>query len=226
MIVHGKNPVFEAVKTGKAKAIYIRKGAALYNVSFENIPVKVLEKREFDSRFSIEAQGVAAEVDDIVTVRLADVTAELKEAAGVVILDKIQDPHNFGAIVRSAYCFGVRHIVIPRYEQAGITPAVCKASAGAIFYCTVIEETNLSNVCVSLKGLGFRVVACDMGGEDIRKLEHSTKNAVIVGSEGRGIRDGLAGSADVIAGIPITGEVGSLNAAQSAAIAFFSIFAR
>ena len=225
MIVYGKNPVFEAFRTGKAKKVYIRKGTALYDISFENVPVQVMDKKTFDAKFHPDAQGVAAEADEFPSVSLSDAAEELSSAKGVVILDRIQDPHNFGAIIRSAHCFGIRHIIIPRYHQAGITPTVCKASAGAVFYSTIIEETNLSRVCARLKEMGYRVVACDMDGEtDIGSLQQAGKTALIVGSEGRGVRDGLSASADVIAAIPITGEVGSLNAAQSAAIALYSLF--
>ncbi len=224
MIVYGKNPVFEAIKAGKAHKIYIRKGAALYDVKFD-IPVQIMQKPEFDGRFHREAQGVAAEVDDITPVYLNEITEELENAKGVAILDRIQDPNNYGAIIRSAHCFGITHIIVPRYHQATISPAVCKASAGAIFYTTIIEETNLSSVCVRLKEMGYTVAACDMEAETtLRETEFSGKVAVIVGSEGKGIRDGLAHNADRIVRIPMKGRIDSLNAAQSAAIAFYEIF--
>lgn len=224
MIVYGKNPVFEAIKAGKAHKVYIRKGAALYDVKFD-IPVVVMQKPEFDSRFNREAQGVAAEVDEITPVSFNEASDELRSANGVVILDRIQDPHNYGAIVRSAHCFGVNHIIVPRYNQAPLSPAVCKASAGAIFYTTIIEETNLSNVCNKLKDLGYTVVACDMDAPvNMKDFKPEGKIALVVGSEGRGVRDGLASSADTLVSIPMRGNIDSLNAAQSAAIAFYEIF--
>ena len=226
MIIYGKNPVFEAIKAAKAHKIYIRKGAALYNIKFD-LPVQVMQQTEFDGRFHREAQGVAAEVDDIIPVRLNEAAAELEKAKSVVILDRIQDPNNYGAIIRSAHCFGIKHIIVPRYHQAAISPAVCKASAGAIFYITVIEETNLSNVCTKLKNMGYMVTACDMAGETtLKNAIFSDKVAVIVGSEGKGIRDGLAQCADRIVRIPTRGQIDSLNAAQSAAIVFYEIFGR
>ncbi|MDR0453685.1 MAG: 23S rRNA (guanosine(2251)-2'-O)-methyltransferase RlmB [Deferribacteraceae bacterium] len=224
MIVYGKNPVFEAVKAAKAHKIYIRKGAALYGANF-NLPVQMMNKGEFDSRFHREAQGIAAEVDEITPVCLDDVTEEILKVKGVVILDRIQDPNNYGAIIRSAHCFGIKHIIAPRYHQANISPAVCKASAGAIFYTTVIEETNLSAVCARLKGMGYTVTACDTQAEKtLKEAKFSGKTAVIIGSEGRGVRSGLLQNADQIVRIPIQGRIDSLNAAGSAAIALYEIF--
>jgi 23S rRNA (guanosine2251-2'-O)-methyltransferase len=224
MIVYGKNPVFEAIKAGKAHKVYIRKGAALYDVKFD-IPVTIMQKPEFDSRFHREAQGVAAEVDDIVPVSLNDAYESISEAGGVVILDRIQDPHNYGAIIRSAHCFGINHIIVPRYNQAPLSPAVVKASSGAIFYTTIIEETNLSNVCKKLKDMGYTVVACEMEADmSMKDFKPAGKTALIVGAVGRGVRDGLANSADVIVSIPMKGNIDSLNAAQSAAIALYQIY--
>ena len=224
MIIYGKNPVFEAIKCDLVHNVYIRKGTALYDVTFD-VPVHILGKQEFDSRFSREAQGIAAEIDDIKTYYLNEVD-DIADAKGVVIMDRIQDPHNYGAIVRSAHCFGIKHIIVPRYHQAPLSATVCKASAGAIFYTTVIEETNLSNVCGRLKEDGFTIVACDADGQKAVKDVNSNKTAVIVGSEGRGIRDGLLQNVDMAVKIPMCGSIDSLNAAQSAAIVFYELFSR
>jgi len=226
MIVYGKNPVFEAVKSMKAHKVYIRKGTALYDIKFD-IPVQVMNKNEFDGRFHREAQGVAAEVDDITSVSLNDVIKELQKAKAVAILDQIQDPNNYGAIIRSAHCFGIKHIIVPRYYQSAISPAVCKASAGAVFYTTVIEETNLSNVCMKLKNIGYTIAACDMEAKTaLKDTGLLGKIAVIIGSEGKGIRDGLLKCADRIVRIPMQGRINSLNAAGSAAVAFYELFGR
>ncbi|MDR2885113.1 MAG: 23S rRNA (guanosine(2251)-2'-O)-methyltransferase RlmB [Deferribacteraceae bacterium] len=225
MIVYGKNPVFEAIKAGKASRVYIRKGTMLQDVTF-TIPVTVMQKPEFDGRFNREAQGIAAEVEDILPISFHDAREALKEAKGVLILDRIQDPHNYGAIIRSAHCFGVNHIIVPRYHQAPITPAVCKASAGAIFYTTIIEETNLSNVCNLLKELDYTIAACDMDAPiSMKDYKAKSKTALVIGAEGKGVRDGLANSADELVYIPMAGSIDSLNAAQSAAIALYELFA-
>ncbi|MDR2869384.1 MAG: RNA methyltransferase [Deferribacteraceae bacterium] len=224
MIIYGKNPVFEAIKCGLVHAVYIRKGTALYDVTFD-VPVKILGKEEFDHRFSREAQGLAAEIDDFKPIYL-DEAGGLDSAKGVVILDRIQDPHNYGAIIRSAHCFGINHIIVPRYHQAPMTASVCKASAGAIFYTTIIEETNLSKVCTVLKTKGFSIAACDADAQMPVSQAPKEKIAVIVGSEGRGIRDCILQNVDLSLRIPMSGQLDSLNAAQSAAIVFYELFSR
>lgn len=225
MLIYGKNPVFEAVKAGKAYKVYIRKGTALYNVTFD-IPVAVLNKREFDSRFHADSQGIAAEVCDIEYVSFDDIKESLADARGAVILDRIQDPHNYGAIIRSAHCFGINHIIVPRYHQAPVTAAVCKASAGAVFYVTIVEETNLSVVCLKLKELGYNIVAADMEAKtSLKDYQCSDKTVVIIGSEGKGVREGLASASDDVIYIPMKGKIDSLNAAQSAAVILYELFA-
>ena len=226
MIIYGKNPIFEALKLELVKELYIRKGTALYDISFP-VPVKVLAKPEFDSRFHRDAQGLAAEVKDIEAVSFEDILPELKTAQGVMVLDRIQDPHNFGAIVRSAHVFGVNHFIVPRYHQASLTATVAKASAGALFYCKVAEHTNLRDALIRLKSLGFQVVAADMDGKtSLAEASFNDKVALVVGGEGKGIRPSLAEEADLITNIPMKGRIDSLNAAQSAAIVLYEIFGK
>lgn len=223
MIIYGKNPVFEAAKADKIEKVYIRKGTALYNVDF-NAAVEIMDKREFDSRFAREAQGVAAEVPELTTVNLKDAMDDIVKEGKAVILDRIQDPHNYGAIIRSAHCFGVKHIIVPRYQQAPVTPSVFKASAGAIFYTTIVEETNLSNVCIALKREGFKIAACDMDGTSLKEVKPEGPLALIIGSEGKGLRQSLGDVADVVVSIPMQGSIDSLNASASAAITLYEFF--
>ncbi|GAB7140846.1 hypothetical protein RsTz2092_07990 [Deferribacterales bacterium RsTz2092] len=226
MIAYGRNTVLEAVKCGLASHIYIKKGANLYDATF-NLPVSVVGKEEFDGRFGREAQGLAAEVTDIATISLDSASIALKEERGIVVLDRIQDPHNYGAIIRSSHCFGLNYVAVPRYNQAHITGAVCKASAGAIFYTKVIEETNLSVLCTRLKKLGFKVIACDMDGEltlrEVRAQKHD-KIALVLGAEGHGVRESLREATDCIARIEMASGFDSLNVAQSASIALYELF--
>jgi 23S rRNA (guanosine2251-2'-O)-methyltransferase len=223
LVIYGKNPVLEAVKLGLARAVYIRKGTALYDVDF-NVPVTIMHKNEFDGRFHADAQGVAADIDSIIPRSFESVAEELKTARGVLILDRIQDPHNFGALIRSAHVFGIKHIIFPRYEQAPLSPVVIKASAGAALYTTFIEETNLRNVLVRLKDLGFQRVAADMDGEALSSVKFALPVALVVGSEGHGLRDSIREESDMVVSIPMQGQIDSLNAAQSAAILLYGIF--
>jgi 23S rRNA (guanosine2251-2'-O)-methyltransferase len=220
MLIYGRNPVFEAVKTGRAERIFIRKGASLYNTAF-NLPVQILSKKEFDARFPKEAQGLVGEVGDI-----APAAFDLsKISGGVVILDRIQDPQNYGAILRSALCFGVKTVVVARYNQAPLSPVTVKASAGAVFYMNIFEITNLGQACGLLKSAGYHILATAADGSiSLREYTPAGKTAVIIGSEGRGVRQSLWEEAEGVLRIDMEGEIASLNAAQSAAVIFFRLF--
>ena len=227
MIITGRNPVIEALASGNAKKIFVRHGASVH---FDNVavPFEVLGKFAFEARFGEETQGVAALIDDFEYTPFKDVLPSLKKEKGVVLLDKIQDPHNFGALIRAAHCFGVNNIIVPRHDQAKVSPAVYKASAGAIFYVNIIEVVNLGMAIDDLKSQGFSIAAADAQG-DVR-LDNAVEKVkyplgVIIGSEGRGIRDSLLERADVRLAIPMKAKIDSLNAAMSGAVIFYQLFA-
>lgn len=226
MIITGRNPVFEALASSKAKKIYVRHGA---NVHFDNvkIPFEVLGKKVFEEKFGTETQGVAALIDDFEYTDFKDVIDDIKKEKGVVLLDKIQDVHNFGAIIRAAHCFGINHIIVPRYDQAKVNQGVYKSSAGAIFYVKIIEVVNLGNAIDDLKKIGFSIVAADMdGGVKLNKIDNiKYPLGLVIGSEGRGIRESLLERADLKVVIPMEAKIDSLNASMSASIFLYQFFA-
>lgn len=227
MIVSGRNPVFEALASGKAKKIFVRRGASVH---FDNVdvPFEVLGRSVFEERFGPEAQGVAALTDDFEYADFKEALPGLKKEKGVVLLDKIQDPHNFGAVIRAAHCFGINNLIVPRHDQARVTQAVYKASAGAVFYVNIMEVVNLGAAVDCLKAEGFSIAAADAAG-DVRldKAAGRVKYplGIIIGSEGRGIRESLLRRADVRLTIPMKAKIDSLNAAMSGAVIFYQIFA-
>ncbi len=225
MIITGRNAVFEAVKSGKAKKVIVRHGASVH---FENItvPFEVLGRSVFEEQYGEETQGVAAIIDDFEYTELKTRLKDLSKEKGVVLLDKIQDPHNFGAIIRAAHCFGIKDIIVPRHDQAKVSPVVYKTSAGALLYMNVIEVVNLGQAVDSLKDNGFRIVAADMDGErlpDVAKNEQPL--GIIIGSEGKGIRSSILERADNVVSIPMQSDIDSLNASMSAAVIFYEFFA-
>lgn len=226
MIITGRNPVFEALASSKAKKIYVRHGA---NVHFDNvkIPFEVLGKKVFEEKFGTETQGVAALIDDFEYTDFKDVIDDIKKEKGVVLLDKIQDVHNFGAIIRAAHCFGINHIIVPRYDQAKVNQGVYKSSAGAIFYVKIIEVVNLGNAIDDLRKIGFSIVAADMdGGVKLNKIDNiKYPLGLVIGSEGRGIRESLLERADLKVVIPMEAKIDSLNASMSASIFLYQFFA-
>ncbi len=169
-------------------------------------------------------QGVVAVVADYRYRELDDV---LEEAGAddpplLVVLDGILDPQNLGAIIRSAHALGAHGVVIPKDRAAGVTPAVAKASAGAVEHCPVARVTNIAQALERMKGAGVWTIAMDAGGgDDLGAVDLSVATALVLGAEGTGVRPLVRRTCDRIARIPMQGKVGSLNAAASAAIAIY-----
>lgn len=228
MIISGRNAVIEAKKSGAAKKIIVRHGASIH---FDNIdiPFEVMGKRAFEEIYGTETQGAVAEIDDFVYADLKDMLKNTAEIKGAVFLDKIQDPHNFGAIIRAAHCFGIRHIVVPRHDQAKVSAAVFKASAGALFYMSVAEAVNLGQAIDEFKDRGFSIAAADTAGNiNLKKSDGMVKYplGIIIGSEGRGIRESILERADYRLKIDMDSDIDSLNAAMSAAIVLYQLFGK
>lgn len=228
MIISGRNPVIEAKRSGRAKKIIVRHGASIH---FDNIdvPFEVLGRRAFEELYGTETQGVVAEIDDFEYSDLKDILKDADKISGVVFLDKIQDPHNFGAIIRAVHCFGLRHIVVPRHDQAKVSSAVYKASAGALFYMNVCEVVNLGQAVDEFKSRGFSILALDIDGDkDLKSLRGEVKYplGVIIGSEGKGIRESILERADYKVKINMDSNIDSLNASMSSAVILYELFSR
>ena len=169
---------------------------------------------------SPEHQGVVAEVDPY---PYADPGALLaSEDALVVALDQIQDPHNLGAICRSAEVAGGPGIVIPERRAAAVTPAVCKASAGAVEHLAVARVRNMADWLGGAKEAGAWIYgAAAEAGRSYVKVDWSGRAVLVLGSEGEGIRPRVASACDELVSIPVAGRVGSLNASVAAAVILF-----
>jgi 23S rRNA (guanosine2251-2'-O)-methyltransferase len=170
-------------------------------------------------------QGVVAVVTDYQYRELEDLL-EAARAAGepplVVVLDGIEDPQNLGAIIRSAHALGAHGVVIPKDRAAGITAAAAKASAGAVEHCPVARVTNLAQAIEALKQAGVWTIATDMDApEDLSQVDLRVATALVIGSEGSGVRPLVRRTCDRVARIVMKGKVGSLNASASAAIALY-----
>lgn len=227
MIISGRNPVIEAKKSGQAKKIIVRQGASIHFDNI-NIPFEVLGRRAFEEKYGTETQGVVCEVDDFKYSELKNILQK-SSIEGVVFLDKIQDPHNFGAIIRACHCFGIRHIIVPRHDQARVSPAVYKASAGALFYTEICEVVNLGEAIDEFKKKGFFIAAADINGDINLKSTSSIVKfplGVIIGSEGRGIRESILDRADYKLKIGMSSNIDSLNASMSCAVILYQLFSR
>ncbi len=170
-------------------------------------------------------QGVVAVVGDYRYAEVDDVLAAARaagEAPLLVVLDGIEDPHNLGAVIRSAHALGAHGVVIPKDRAAGITPTAAKASAGAVEHCPVARVTNVAHTISDLKEGGVWTVATDAGGtDDLDAVDLTLPTALVIGSEGAGVRPLVLRSCDRVVRIPMKGKVGSLNASAAAAIALY-----
>ena len=141
----------------------------------------------------------------------------------IIILDGLEDPHNLGAIMRTAECAGAHGIIIPKRHSCGLTETVAKASAGAIEYMPVAKVTNIPQTIDELKERGIWVAACDMGGTDYYREDMSGKIAVVIGSEGFGVSKLVREKCDFVVSMPMVGKITSLNASNAAAVVIYEV---
>ena len=159
-----------------------------------------------------------AEVED-----LLERAAQKGEPPFLILLDNIEDPHNLGAIIRTANLAGAHGVIIPKRRAAGLTPTVAKASAGAINYTPVAKVTNLSNTIKELKEAGMWFVCADMGGTDMYDLNLTGPIGLVIGNEGDGVSKLVKEQCDMIASIPMKGDIDSLNASVATGVLAYEI---
>mgnify|MGYP001027705280 FL=1 len=152
-----------------------------------------------------------------------DLAKRKEEPVFLLVLDGIEDPHNFGAIIRTAHQAGVHGIIIPKRHAVGLTATVVKASAGAIHYIPIVKVTNLTNTMKELKKQGLWFVCADMDGTVMYDLDLKGPIGLVIGNEGTGVSRLVKENCDFIAGIPMKGEIGSLNASVAMGILSYEI---
>lgn len=233
MLIYGRNPVREAFRAGKtAEKIFFVKGerdarlSALFSEAKEKgVTVEYVDRAVMDKLTGGgNHQGVAARVTDFSYCSTEDIVARAKERGEsllVVLLDGITDPHNFGAIVRSAECFGAHGIVIPARRSVGVTDTVVKVASGATEHMLIAKVTNLNDVIREFKQRNIWVYACDFGGQTPCSTDLTGDVALIVGSEGTGVHRLTRELADGVITIPEYGKINSLNASVAAGVVLY-----
>jgi len=236
--VHGIHPVLEALRAHPAdvERVYVLEGnvpqraaaeilsrAREFRIAVERVPRERLQALVEGAAH----QGVAARLREFAYATLEELLARA-EASGapplVVVLDGLQDPHNLGAVIRSADALGAHGVVLPRDRSVGVTAAVARASAGAVEHVPVARVTNLSRALEELKAAGVWVAAADPEGDQV--LWGARLNgplALVIGAEGTGVRPGVLKHCDLRLRIPMGGRVGSLNASVSAALVLYEV---
>ena len=232
-VIIGRNPVTEILKNDRPVdklMVSSREGSMIKIVAMakeKSIPVISVEKAALDRIAGGRPhQGGGAYVSPYEYAEMEDIFA-LAEDRGedpfIIILDNLEDPHNLGAIMRSAECAGAHGIIIPRRHACGLTEVVAKSSAGAIEYMPVVKVTNNAQTIEELKEKGIWVAACDMGGRNYYEQDMKGKIAVVIGSEGAGISKLVRDKCDFVVSMPMVGRITSLNASNAAAIIIYEI---
>lgn len=232
-IIVGRNPVTEALKSGRDidKLVVSAEDGSMKKIlalaKERKIPVMKAEKAALDRIAPGQAhQGVCAYVSAYAYAELEDIfriAEERGEDPFVIVLDNLEDPHNLGAIMRSAECAGAHGIIIPKRRACGLTEVVAKASAGAIEYMPCVKVTNIAQTIEELKARGVWVAACDMGGQEYYKADLKGKLAVVIGSEGSGISRLVKEKCDFVVSMPMMGKINSLNASNAAAVIIYEV---
>lgn len=233
--IEGRNAVLEAFRSGKCvDKLFILDGCQdgpVRTIAREarktDTIINYVSKERLDQLSETHAhQGVIAQVAayDYSTVDEILARAEEKgEAPFLIILDNVEDPHNLGAIIRTANLAGAHGVIIPKRRAVGLTSTVAKTSAGAINYTPVAKVTNIVRTIEELKEKGIWFVCADMGGETMYDLELTGPMGLVIGNEGEGVSRLVREACDFTASIPMKGDIDSLNASVAAGVLAYEI---
>ena len=236
--IYGRNPVIEALKSGtEINRVYIAKGAKhqviddIYKLARERqIPVAQVERKKLDQLFpGKNHQGVYASVAEMAYVEWEDILEKAREKGEsplVLVLDELEDPHNLGAILRNADAFGVHGVIIPKRRSVSLTGTVAKAAAGALQYVPVARVANIAQTLKALKKEGLWICGTAMDGQNIYQAPLSGPLAIVIGSEGNGMRKLVAEQCDFTVSIPMKGQINSLNASVATGIVLSEVVRR
>lgn len=224
-LVYGKNPVIEAIRAKKALKVFVvanfNDQKVLNLIKDNKLNMVSISPNEMDKMCNGVHQGIAAELKPYQTVSLEEIIikAKKKEKKIIVMLDGIEDPHNLGAIMRSADVFEASGIILPKHNSVTLNATVAKTSAGAINYVPVAVVNNLNQAIKELKEEGFWIVSTD-GSATISysSIKYDFPVVVVIGSEGKGVSSLVLKNSDYIVKIPQFGHVNSLNASVAAGI--------
>ena len=233
-IVYGVHTVTESLEANTGNKLYIQDDlrgknvdaikalAAEKKVSISWTPKKTLS----DMTGGAVHQGFVLRVSEFAYSELSDIMdkVEQEENPLILILDGLNDPHNFGSILRTADATQVTGVIIPKHRAVGVTPVVAKTSTGAVEHIPIARVTNLSQTLDKLKEAGFWIFGTDMDGTPSHKWNTAGRLALIIGNEGKGISANIKKQVDEMITIPMSGHVQSLNASVAAAVLMYEVY--
>lgn len=233
--IEGRNAVLEAFRAGKTiDKVYVQDGChdgVVNTITREarkhDTIINYVAKERLDQISSTgKHQGVIAQAAAYEYAELEEIFAKAEEQGEppfIFLLDEIEDPHNLGAIIRTANLAGAHGVIIPKRRASGLTATVVKASAGALNYTPVVKVTNLSQTIEELKKRGLWFVCADMGGETMYQLNLTGPIGLVIGNEGEGVSRLVREKCDYVASIPMKGDIDSLNASVAAGVLAYEI---
>lgn len=233
--IEGRNAVLEAFRAGKTiDKIYVLDGChdgPMMSITREakknNTIINYVAKERLDQMSTTgKHQGVIAQAAAYEYAEVSDILAAAKEkgeAPFIFVLDNIEDPHNLGAIIRTANLAGAHGVIIPKRRAVGLTATVARTSAGALNYTPVAKVTNIANTIEELKKEGLWFVCADMGGESMYQLNLTGPIGLVIGNEGEGVGRLVKEKCDYVASIPMKGDIDSLNASVAAGVLAYEI---
>jgi len=226
-VLSGIHPIAEALRAGRAlDRVLIAQGAGgprlqeIIDLARQaSVPVR------FEQRAALDRLAGSSAHQGVVALGAAQKYAALDtvpDAGMLVVLDGVEDPHNLGAIIRTAHAAGSAGVVIPERRAAGLTDVVAKAAAGALEHLPVIRVTNLNRTLEDLKKRGYWIYGVDeRGSEDYDRIDYTAPTALVLGGEGKGLHDQVRKRCDVLVRIPMAGKISSLNVSVAAGVVLF-----
>lgn len=227
-VLSGVNPVLEALRAGRPlERILVARGASgprvqeiVETARRASVPLR------FEPRQSLDRLAGSPAHQGVVALGAAKLYSELEDVASgsklLVLLDGIEDPHNLGAIIRTALAAGAGAVVVPERRAAGLTDVVAKAAAGALEYLPVVRVTNINRAIDYLKERGYWIYGLDeRGDEEYHRVDYALPSAFVLGAEGKGLHQQVRKHCDVLVRIPMAGAISSLNVSVAAGVVLF-----
>ncbi len=215
MYVYGKNVAKEI--NSKIEKVYVANNFKDKEILKKiKAPIVYVDKNKLDKMVDGVHQGIVLKIADYDYKDISELNSDV-----VVMLDHLEDPHNFGAIIRTCEAAGIKDIIIPKDRSVKVNSTVMKTSAGCLDRVNIYEVTNLVQTINYLKKNNYWIIGTDMEGTDYKKIDYKGKIVIIIGNEGNGISRLVKEACDFIASIPMQGEVNSLNASVAAGIIIF-----
>ena len=234
-LAEGRNAVMEAIRSGRTvEKVFIQEGLSdgtilsiVREIKKRNILHSFVSRDRLDQMSeSGRHQGVIAQCAEYSYSEIEDIFEKAKEKGEdpfIIILDEIEDPHNLGAIIRTANLCGAHGVIIPKHRAAGLTSTAVRASAGAINYTPVVKVTNISKTIAELKERGVWFACADMQGEVMYRCNLKGPIGLVIGNEGNGVSRLVKEKCDYIVSIPMKGDIDSLNASVAAGVLCFEV---